>query len=835
MPYSPGASSDKSNLGFLGAEFQYKLCKFFIEEKNFFIKLSSIINQNMFTDAYLRTFVGTLKDYYEKWHMVPSYDMMEIELNARGIDEIDREAMRATVKRIRSASDEGYEAIKECAYRFFKQQSMVKIFHEGLRLTANGDLNHFDELIELMKQAQEVGDEDDLGTHPLDGLEETLSDDYRTTIPTGIGKIDETLEGGLGKSELGVIIGPSSFGKALPMDELVLTESGYKEMRDIKVGDKVIGMYGLPVNVVGVFPQGIRPIYRVTFSDGSSCRCDEEHLWTVNCLRNKKPGGKENYMTLPLSKLMKRKLKFKTGIGESYQFKIPMTPNGVELTKKELKVNPYLYGISLGWKDFSSKTTIATGLIRLQTKFADIIIQYLEHFANFKFIVDKKYAIKTNIYFGTDFREAIGSYYPEGFKHDDIFIPYEYLNSTLEDRWNLLRGIMDMDGHLKSDGRPVFKTRNERFAMDIRQLVLSLGGLVKMSKNNNDEFEIIMYFCDTRLNVFNIPDKQEKVKYGRWTRRCRYIEKIEYVGEEEAQCIKVDSEDGLFATRDVILTHNTSLTTAISAYAATAKAPSNENKGFKVLQIIFEDREKQIKRKYIANISGIEAKDLSKEEYIGQVNKSLTDFEEREMFNKNVVIKRYPSGEKTVNDIIRLIKRLMNSGFRPDLVILDYFECLRMEKARDSSDDRWAKEGYTMRKLESMAGDLDIAVWITTQGNRDSMNAPVVTMDKAGGSFLKIQIAHIILSIARTMEDIEKCIATISILKNRAGKAGKTFYGVEFNNGTCRISTDHVDEYERAIAFAKETERQKVEMDQRSLAQQAFNYNRKKNGQNLLY
>jgi glutamine amidotransferase-like uncharacterized protein len=50
------------------------------------------------------------------------------------------------------------------------------------------------------------------------------------------------------------------------------------------------------------------------------------------------------------------------------------------------------------------------------------------------------------------------------------------------------------------------------------------------------------------------------------------------------------------------------------------------------------------------------------------------------------------------------------------------------------------------------------------------------------------------MSIARTVDDIANNKATIAILKNRAGKSGKVFNGVEFNNGTCRISTENVDE-----------------------------------------
>lgn len=88
-------------------------------------------------------------------------------------------------------------------------------------------------------------------------------------------------------------------------------------------------------------------------------------------------------------------------------------------------------------------------------------------------------------------------------------------------------------------------------------------------------------------------------------------------------------------------------------------------------------------------------------------------------------------------------------------------------------------------------------------------------MDKIGGSVKKAQIAHIILSIARTVDDISANKATIAVLKNRAGKSGKVFNNVEFNNGTCRISTDNVDEADSLFDYNKRKEDERVELAQR--------------------
>ena len=115
-----------------------------------------------------------------------------------------------------------------------------------------------------------------------------------------------------------------------------------------------------------------------------------------------------------------------------------------------------------------------------------------------------------------------------------------------------------------------------------------------------------------------------------------------------------------------------------------------------------------------------------------------------------------------------------------------------------------------MRIFEAMVGELNIAMWIPSQGTKDSINLELVTMDKIGGSVKKAQIAHIILSIARTVDDIANNKATIAILKNRAGKSGKVFNNVEFNNGTCRISTDNVNELDSLFELKQKQEETKL-------------------------
>ena len=151
------------------------------------------------------------------------------------------------------------------------------------------------------------------------------------------------------------------------------------------------------------------------------------------------------------------------------------------------------------------------------------------------------------------------------------------------------------------------------------------------------------------------------------------------------------------------------------------------------------------------------------------------------------------------------------------MVIVDYFECVEGEPGSSRSDVT-EREGRTMRKFETMADELDIAMWIPTQGNRESISAELVTNDKVGGSIRKNQIAQVVLSITRSVDDVRNKRAALAVLKNRTGEAGLTLNGVYFDNGTCKINTENVIEFDDELAYNEyvehEEERQKASMIQ---------------------
>ncbi len=262
--------------------------------------------------------------------------------------------------------------------------------------------------------------------------------------------------------------------------------------------------------------------------------------------------------------------------------------------------------------------------------------------------------------------------------------------------------------------------------------------------------------------------------------------------------------------------------TCIASYAATYKSPLNNNEGYKVLQIYFEDDDVDIARKHFSKITGIEARNLTKDRsQIAEIRETLDNFPGKEMLQKNLRLKPFLAHTKSATDIGIFIKRLINTGWKPDLVIIDYFECLLAERSGFSTDSEWKRQGDTIRKIENLAKELDVAIWVPTQGNKGSFTSPdVVTMDQAGGSVIKVQAAHVVISIARSLEDIDNSRASLAILKNRAGKSGVIFHNIKFDNGTSTISCDEVEEFDNSERkWTIEVERQKENTYKNSISE----------------
>jgi replicative DNA helicase len=245
----------------------------------------------------------------------------------------------------------------------------------------------------------------------------------------------------------------------------------------------------------------------------------------------------------------------------------------------------------------------------------------------------------------------------------------------------------------------------------------------------------------------------------------------------------------------VLAPYGVGKTTILTKIANTAY-----NVGSNVLQIVFEDIPDVIKRKHASCWSGIELNQLSNDKKgVIEVIKEKTDGRENDL-----IIRKFPSEGITVNHIKSYVRHLISTGFKPDMIILDYIDCV--ESARRYNDE-WSGEGNVMRGFESMLAEYNMVGWTAVQGNRSSISSDVVTGDQMGGSIKKAQIGHFIMSIARTLPQKEGNRATIAVLKSRFGKDGVLFEDCTFDNGRVYIDTEASETflgYEKKVVERKE-------------------------------
>jgi replicative DNA helicase len=241
----------------------------------------------------------------------------------------------------------------------------------------------------------------------------------------------------------------------------------------------------------------------------------------------------------------------------------------------------------------------------------------------------------------------------------------------------------------------------------------------------------------------------------------------------------------------------------------TKLANTAYNLGHNVVQIFFEDNPKVIQRKHITCWTGVELNKLVEEK--DRVKDEIERI--RENSTGKLILKKFPSDGTTIPVIKQYLRKLTSEGIRPDMVLLDYIDCVQPSKR---VDDVNVGEGNVMREFETMISELNIVGWTAIQGNRGSIGAQVVEANMIGGSIKKGQIGHFIVSIAKTLDQKEEGRATMAILKSRFGKDGVIFEDIVFDNGTLTIDTSSTSDVS-FLDFGKNQDKKKSNRIQEAL------------------
>ena len=354
-------------------------------------------------------------------------------------------------------------------------------------------------------------------------------------------------------------------GKAQPLWAKVLTPAGWKFMGELCVGDKVIAGDGSVTTVTGVFPQGKKPIFQVKMSDGATTHCCDEHLWLT---KNQNQRDRKKDWTVRSLKEIRETLHLHKGNGrKDRNHSIPMV-GPIQFEKQELPIDPYVLGVLLGDGCLAGNFDITISDDEIADKFWARLKE--KHSLSMKEdrLSCKTYSITEN---GSrnGMRNILRGMGLWGRKSWEKFVPEEYLFASVQQRLDLLHGLMDTDG--TTDGHSTtFDSSSKDLADAVAFIVQSLGGKCSRSvrktwfeykgerKAGRDSYRVFISIPNGFKSFWMDAKAEKEIARTRY-QPCRMIDSIEYLGDDDAQCIMVDHPSHTYVTNDFIVTHNSTL------------------------------------------------------------------------------------------------------------------------------------------------------------------------------------------------------------------------------------------------------------------------------------
>lgn len=356
------------------------------------------------------------------------------------------------------------------------------------------------------------------------------------------------------------------------LDALVATPTGWVRNGDLNIGDEVLTPFGTVTTVTGIYPQGVRPVYEVKLRDGSKAESCNEHLWQIE--RGKTSirytgkltanGKRETVGTGPNGQKHKMVTEIidtdelKSRVDKGRQINLPRI-EPLAYNAQELPLDPYVLGVILGdgriFKNGSLTITNSDESVVAELEARGYTLSRYADSSEFSIL---------------GIASIIRELGLDGRRSHDKFIPELYLYGSVEQRIDLLRGLMDTDGYISKNNEIEYVSVSEQLAKDVQALIRSLGGRVNINEKEN-----VFYTSPTqterkqarkayrlqnirlqKLNPFSLPRKAE-----RWVERNdnsgNRVVSVSYVRDEETQCISVADERHLYVTNDYLPTHNT--------------------------------------------------------------------------------------------------------------------------------------------------------------------------------------------------------------------------------------------------------------------------------------
>ncbi|MEK6355718.1 MAG: replicative DNA helicase [Burkholderia cenocepacia] len=617
----------------------------------------------------------------------------------------------------------------------------------------------------------------------IDTLYHTANPSDVTGTPTGFVDLDR-MTSGMHGGELIIVAGRPSMGKAQPLDARVRTLTGWKLMGELAVGDTLASVDGASSIVTGIYPQGERQVYRVSFSDGRSAECCDEHLWCVHFREWEKP---RVLSTAEIRTLLTR---------ERYRNRLWIDmPTGEFGHREALPVDPWVLGALLGdgalggtAVRFSVKAEETLSRMRARV---DVSLE-LEYAGQYDWRIKRRRSTAVEARPSANpLKAALEQLGVWGRTSYDKFIPRIYLDADKDARLDLLRGLLDTDGWVESWGTVRYSTASAQLASDVRELARSLGAWCQVAEkatsftvDGERKAGATAYVCTIShpdpQSLFLFEGKRERLTAGRTRRKLPVITGIEPSRRTATQCISVSHPSRLYVTDDYVVTHNTAFSMNIGEYVAVEY-------GLPVAVFSMEMPGTQLVMRMLGSIGRLDQHRMRTGRLTDEDWPKLTHAVQK-MSEAQLFIDE--TGGLNPMELRSRARRLARQCGKLGLIIVDY---LQLMSGSSQGENRATEISEISRSLKSLAKELDVPVIALSQLNRGleqrPNKRPVMSDLRESGAIE--QDADVILFIYRdevyNPDSPDKGTAEIIIGKQRNGPIGPvrlTFLGqyTKFDN-----------------------------------------------------
>lgn len=360
--------------------------------------------------------------------------------------------------------------------------------------------------------------------------------------------------------------GAVATGKDMPLDMPVLTPDGWIRNGDLCVGDYVNTPFGNPARILQVFDHYDRQVFWMHTNDGRSVECSAEHLWAIRTKKQVQKYRDKHKKLENITVCQTHEIAERLERGEKVYIPIP---DAQEFEERTFLIHPYALGVMIGdgcltpsqWKENVGGITISNNESDVISRFYGLIggtriYRYKGNYSNVIYTPN----VKAYRQYCMDNGLCTYSY--------EKRIPREYLFGSIEQRMQLLMGLMDTDGSVTDKGSFRFSTTSQGLMIDFIELCRSLGFIARLHLDNRTwkYTKGACYKIGVSTNKCIVSSQKHLSKYNKYIEREHnfireykhvYVTKIEKSRICDTRCILVDDPSHLYITKDYLTTHNT--------------------------------------------------------------------------------------------------------------------------------------------------------------------------------------------------------------------------------------------------------------------------------------